>query len=94
MKNQGTEEPGEGGRKKKIDPEGHRDSLSKERIVRRVLFSRADPLESAVRGHYEPGFEPAAKLLHSSPAVLGTLPPPTWMLSQIAPRRVSETRKG
>jgi len=64
-----------------------KDSLSKERIVRRGLFSHADPVESAARGHQPPRFEPAARLLRSSPDALGTLPLPTWTLSQISPGR-------
>jgi len=88
MKNRGTKEPGVGDEGRKSARMDAKDSLSKERIVRRGLFSRADPVESAARGHQPPRFEPAARLLHSSPDALGILPLPTWMPSQISPGRV------
>ena len=87
MKDRGIEKPGVGDEGSKLARMDTKDSLSKERIVRRGLFSHADPVESAARGHQLPRFEPAARLLRSSPDALGILPLPTWTLSQISPGR-------
>ena len=82
MEDQGSGEQGAG---RRLARRGAKDSLSKERIVRRELFSHLGPLESAVRGHQRPRFGPAARILHNNPDAPGTLHLPTWMLSRIVP---------
>lgn len=48
MKNRGTKKPGVGDEEgRKLTRMDTKDSLSKERIVQRGLFSHADPVESA-----------------------------------------------
>ena len=82
MEDQGSGEQGAG---RRLARRGAKDSLSKERIVRRELFSHSGPLESAVRGHQRPRFGPAARILHNNPDAPGTLHLPMWTLSRIAP---------
>ena len=64
---------------------GTGNSLSKERIFRRGLSFRSDPLEPAWRGNQRPKRGLATTLSRSNPNAPRTLRPPTLTLSQTVP---------